>query len=313
MARQIRASAPQVVYSMDLAIAPTLAWLLSGRRRFIVDTGDAPRAFLDLIGASRAQRGLASLLERVGYGSADRVIVRGEHHRTQLRAAGHDHVSVIADGVDRALIRPVDVSELRHQLGLADKVTVGIQGNFTWYDELGGGMGWELVHAIARRPDLGLHAVLIGDGPGITQLRSIADELGVSDRIHVMGRVPYGELSRYLSLCDFTLLTQTDDPSSWARTTGKLPTYLASGRHILASRVGTAADVLPEEHLIDYHGPWDLNYPDRLADRLAHAISQRPAGWRPVPNEAMQVLADQYDYDDIAARCAREVLEVAQQ
>lgn len=309
MAREVRRVDPSVVFSMDLALTPSLAWLIAGRRPMIVDTGDTPRHFLDLIGASLPARWLASALEDITYGGAQRIIVRGEHHRTQLEAAGHGHVSVIPDGVDHDLIRPVDVSTLRRQLGIDDVLTVGVQGNFTWFPQLGGGIGWDLIEALGRRPDLNAHAVLIGDGPGIAQLRVLADRHGIADRVHVVGRVPYAELPRYLSLCDVTLLTQTNDPSSWARTTGKLPTYLASGRHVLSSRVGTAADLLPNEHLIDYVGYWDDTYPDRLGQRIAELESDLKA--TRAAGDALRPLSRSFDYDDIAAQLADEVMTIA--
>jgi len=309
MVRSVRRLKPRVVYSMDLAVAPTIAWLLSGRKPFVVDTGDTPRFFLDLINAPLWARWSASLLERVSYGQAERVIVRGQHHKTQLVEAGYGHVRVIPDGVDLAAIKPIDVGDLRARLNLSDTLTVGVQGNFTWYPDLGGGLGWDLIQAIGRRPELPIHAVLVGDGPGIAELRQLADKLNVADRVHVVGRVPYPELPKYLSLCDVTLLTQTNDPSSWARTTGKLPTYLASGRHVLASRVGTAADLLPERHLIDYVGQWDHSYPDRLADRLADIIADRPAAEQAAID--LRELSEQFDYDLIAAEAAAEVMAIA--
>ena len=310
MVKSMRRNRPQVAYAMDLATAPIAAWALGSRRsQLIVDTGDTPKFFLDLIGASASARAAAVALERVGYGRSRKIVVRGEYHADQLHEAGYDHVNVIPDGVDLSLFKAHNVEQLRSQLGLADVMTVGVQGNFTWYPRLGGGIGWDLVQTIARRPDLNIHAILIGDGPGIAELRRLADEHDVGDRLHVVGRVPYRELPHYLSLCDVTLLTQTDDPSSWARTTGKLPTYLATGRYVIASRVGTAADLLPDEHLVDYHGSWDPTYPDRLAERLWQLSLDRHKTVQ--DGLALRELALSFDYDDIAERCADVVREAA--
>lgn len=295
---------------MDLAMANVGAWVLGGHRSpLIVDTGDTPRHFLDLIGASRLQRVAASALERIGYGRSRRIVVRRDHHARQLRGAGYSHVEVIPDGVDLSFFRPHEVEDLRIQLGLDDALTVGIQGNFTWYPQLGGGLGWELIEAMARRPEVPVRAVLIGGGPGVEQLRVLADRHGIADRLHVMGRIPYPDLPRYLSLCDVTLLTQTNDPSSWARTTGKLPGYLAAGRYILATRVGTAADLLPAENLLDYHGSWDPTYPDRLGHRIAE-LAADPEQTRRRGRELCR-LASAFDYDDVARRCAAQIDQVA--
>jgi glycosyltransferase involved in cell wall biosynthesis len=308
LARQVQTvsrARPNVTYAMDLALVPVLAGAAAKRSgRFIVDTGDAPADFFDLVGAPLHIRKAARLLERVGYGSADLIIVRGRHHEQALRKAGHENVLTIPDGVDLDVFRPSEDPELRQRLGLSEAFTVGIQGHFTWYPSLGGGLGWDLVHAIAARRDLPIHAVLIGDGPGLEELRTLARSLGVADRLHVIGRVPYVELARYLSLCDVCLLTQTNDASSWVRTTGKLPCYLATGRYILASRVGTASDLLPEEMLLEYIGHWDASYPERLAERLAHVLED-PA--RREKGLALRPLAAPFDYTVVSRQAAAAV------
>lgn len=305
MARSIVENDPEVVYAVDLAAAAIGAWCVDGaRRKLIVDTGDTPLAFLQLIGAPWPKTKLAAALERIGYGKADRTIVRGRYHAEQLHAAGYHDVVVVPDGVDLDLLTPHDVGDLKRRLGLDRRMTVGVQGNFTWYPRLGGGLGWELVEAISRH-DLDVDAVFIGDGPGLAELRKLAFDRGVADRVHVIGRVAYEELSKYLSLCDVALLTQTDDPSSWARTTGKLPTYLAAGRYVLASRVGTAADLLDPEHLIEYRGRWDVNYPDRLAGRLQElSIDVNETREKGL---SLRALAADFAYDEIANRCANEI------
>ena len=82
------------------------------------------------------------------------------------------------------------------------------------------------------------------------------------------GRIAYERLPDYLAALDVCLSTQTNDLAGQARTTGKLPLYLAAGRYILASRVGEAALVLPDDMLLDYHGVVDRDYPARLAGRV---------------------------------------------
>ena len=291
-----------VIYAMELAVVPVAAAALGfGRHKIVVDTGDAPAAFLRLVSAGRPKVLAAECLEAVGYRIANHIIVRGPYHRQMLGARGFHNVCVVPDGVDLDVFKPVDASALRHQLGLDGAFIIGIQGHFTWYPALGGGLGSELIKAISLRRDLRLHAVLIGDGAGLPHLRTLASELGVSDRLHVIGQVPYDELPRYLSLCDVCLLTQTNDESSWVRTTGKLPGYMATGRYILASRVGTAADLLPEEMLIDYEGSWDEGYPARLASRIAEVVDDPK---REAKGLELRELAEQFDYGTVAKSAA---------
>jgi hypothetical protein len=84
--------------------------------------------------------------------------------------------------------------------------------------------------------------------------------------------------------------------------------YLAAGRYVLATRVGTAVDVLPDEMLLDYHGSWDHSYPARLADAIASVeqdSTRAEKGW------ALRDLAPRFDYDCIAAQAADVVRGVA--
>lgn len=305
---QARSLSPDLVYCVDLAAVPVAVGLLSGRHaKLIVDTGDHPSAFLRQVGAQRARIAAARLMEEVVYRRAAAVVVRGRHHEAVVRGYGVRRLAVVPDGVDLSVVRPITDLDLRARLGLSDVLTVGIAGHFTWYDHLGGGLGWELVHTLARLKDLPVHGVLIGDGPGLSHLRVLAAELGVGDRLHVLGRVPYEHYARYLGLIDVCLLTQTNDPSSWIRTTGKLPGYLAAGRYILASAVGTAVDVLPESMLVPYEGRWDETYPNRLAERVRGLVqdpSHLEAGAR------LTTLALDFEYSRIAAQASRVIADV---
>jgi len=293
---------PDLVYCIDLAAVPVAVGLQAARgNRLVVDTGDHPSAFLRHVGASRMKVAAARLMEEAVYRRAAAVVVRGRHHEAVMRGQGVRRVEVIPDGVDLSVVHPVTDLDLRARLGLSDVLTVGIAGRFTWYEKLGGGLGWELVHALADLPDLPVHGVLIGDGPGVTHLRLLAADLGVTDRLHILGRVPYEQYARYLGLVDVCLLTQTNDPSSWVRTTGKLPGYLASGRYVLASAVGTAIDVLPDEMLIPYEGRWDETYPGKLADRL-RSLVENPT--RLEAGNELRAKASEFEYSRIATRAA---------
>lgn len=309
LARGLRRARPDVTYLVDLAAAPLAAWLIAGRPgRLIVDTGDAPRDFIRLVSKNRVKRFAASALEHVGYTNAAQIVVRGPFHAVDLNERGFGNTCVIPDGVDLSLFRSQDASELRLKLGLEGAFVVGIQGNFTWYPELGGGLGWEAVNALTHLTDLPIHVLLIGEGPGIVELRALASEAGLADRLHTIGRVSIDALPSYLSVCDVFLLTQTNDPSSWIRTTGKLPGYLAMGRPVLASQVGTASELLPADMLIEYNGEWDLAYPQRLADRIRYWYGDEH---RQDKGQALTPLADEFDYDKVSEDAALVALEVA--
>ena len=153
-----------------------------------------------------------------------------------------------------------------------------------------------------RLPNQPVRGVLIGDGSGVVELRRRCESYGVADRMEFAGRVPYADLPGWLQHFDVCLSTQTDDAIGWARTTGKLPLYLAAGRYILASRVGEAARVLPEEMLVDFHGSVDPEYPNRLANRVEKLIARgTDFSHRP---ECVALARQHFDYDLLASRLA---------
>jgi glycosyltransferase involved in cell wall biosynthesis len=309
MSRKLRSWSPDVTYLVDLAVAPLAAWLLAGRPgKLVVDTGDAPKDFLKLVSRSRMKHLAAALLERIGYGSAAQVVVRGPFHAEALAGHYSAPIEVVPDGVDLDVFTSRSGTELRQQLGLSDAFVVGVQGNFTWYPALGGGLGWDAVSALQHLADLPVHVVLIGEGPGILELRQLASDAGMPDRLHALGRVSFLLLPDYLALCDVLILTQTNDPSSWVRTTGKLPGYLAVGRPVLASAVGTATQILPESMLLHYDGYWDAAYPQRLAARLRQLYGDPT---RIEQGAALRQVAKQFDYREVAARAADITLRLA--
>jgi glycosyltransferase involved in cell wall biosynthesis len=302
LTRTVLALDPDLVYCVDLAVVPVVAALLSGRKaRLIVDTGDYPSAFFRQIRASLVKVLAARALEEVVYRRADAVVVRGAHHAAIMQRHGVKRVAIIPDGVDLDLVTTELDLALRERLGLNGVLTVGMAGYFTWYERLGGGLGCELVRALALLRDLPIHGVLIGSGPGLSKLRLLASELGLADRLHILGWVPYQEYSRYLSLIDICLLTLTNDASSWVRTTGKLPGYLASGRYILASAVGTAQTILPDEMLIPYVGGWDDTYPAKIAARVRD-LAMNPE--RLTDGMALRSKAEEFAYPKIAQTAA---------
>lgn len=312
--KSLRDTKPDVTYVVDIAVAPILAWLAAGRPgRLVVDTGDAPADFIRLISRNRIKHIFADLLERVGYSSASEIVVRGPFHELDLRARGYHNVTVVPDGVDVGIFAEtaerIEASRrLRQELGIAEAFIIGLQGHFTWYPGLGGGLGWDAVQALAELSDIPAHVVLIGDGPGVLKLRELAEELGVSDRLHTIGRVDISALPAYLGMCDVFLLTQTNDPSSWIRTTGKLPGYLAMGRPVLASRVGTASQLLPKEMLIEYYGHWDPSYPARLAATIRAWYGSSDFN---LFRQQIAELAEEFDYDYIAAQAAEVALRAS--
>jgi glycosyltransferase involved in cell wall biosynthesis len=271
---------PDLVYVFDLSYSGVIAALFYKRflqRPVVIETGDAIFELAKSIGRGRVGLWLTKYLEEAALTQADFIVVRGTEHQRLLGEKGIQRVEVIPDGVDTTEVRPVASEHLRHELGFDDQLVIGLVGSLTWSERLKLCYGWELIEALRLLRDQPVRGMIIGSGSGLSKLKAKAVEYGIEEKVLFLGTVPYEQLPHCLSAMDVCLSTQTNDVVGQVRTTGKLPLYLACGRYVLASRVGEAARVLPDEMLIEYDGVKDEEYPRRLAERILMLLSHRRA------------------------------------
>jgi len=256
-------------------VVAAIIYKIMSRNCLIIETGDAIYALSRSLDRGVVGRCFTQLLERVSLLAADVIVVRGTLHQKWLAERGVI-ATVIPDGVDTETFAARPSRELRKELNLDGVITVGLLGSIVWSQRLQRCYGWELVEILKLLRSEQLVGVVIGDGSGVPRLVERCREYGVEDRVRFVGRVPFEDLPRYLGVLDICLSTQTNDLVGNVRTTGKLPLYLASGRYVLASKVGEARLVLNDDMLIEYDGLIDENYPHRLAERVA-ALMRDPA------------------------------------
>lgn len=301
---------PSVAYVFDISYSGVLAaalYRLAFGNRMIIDTGDAITDLARSMGRGRIGLLLTSLLERFALRVADKVIVRGTFHR-ELLAGAKINAEVIHDGVDVGSFRAEDVSQLRKHNGLEGLLTIGMVGSSVWSEKLQMCYGWELIETIRLLQDKPVKGIMIGGGSGIAQLKAWCRQYGIEDRVFFLDHVPFEQLSRYLSLIDVCLSTQTNDVVGNVRTTGKLPLYLAAGRFILASNVGEASRVLPKGMLVDYAGVKDEGYPAQLAARIKLILAYPQILSSGAAN--VSLAREHFDYSMLAKRAHRVIKEV---
>lgn len=309
----VREFRPDLVHILNTAFPGALLgpwWAETRGLPYLLDTGDAVFEMARRSGVGSGPRlPILWAAEQLAQRRAAAVVVRGSEHREYLRQQGLTRVHVLPDGYrDPGPVDPAEVDALRRSLGLAGRLVVGVMGSTVHSPRLDICYGWDLLEALSDLGDLPVTGVVIGDGPGLPWLRQRARELGVEDRVIFTGRIPYAEVPRHLRLFDVALSTQTNNLPGRVRTTGKLPEYMAAGCHILASRVGEAARVLPNEMLVPFHGEVDRGYPARLADRIRQ-LCREPARLefrRTLPARA----AELFGYDRLRTRW-RAVVDAA--
>jgi glycosyltransferase involved in cell wall biosynthesis len=267
--------------------------------RLIIDTGDVISALGHSLGRGLLGMCLTRGLEAYGLRAADQLVVRGTYHARWLATRGI-RAEVIHDGVETDIFTPGPARGLLCGDGLEQGLTIGMLGSCVWSERSRTCYGWdliELIRLLRNRPVVG---VVIGGGSGIPVLKARCREYGIEERVKFLGNVPYERLPHHLRLIDVCLSTQTNDLTGRVRTTGKLPLYLACGRYVLASRVGEAALVLPDDMLVEYDGTFDPHYPHKLAERIRRLLDDRTLLRRGLENVA--TARCRFDYAVLAER-----------
>lgn len=129
------------------------------------------------------------------------VRVCNTQHATELMGKGLpvQRIVVIPTRVDTTLFDPgrFEKLEARRQLGLPENLLLLVSvGNLI--------KGKGLAHAIGALPYLPREVMLVlaGDGPEQRSLRALASDLGMADRLILLGRLPYSEIPRLLAASD---------------------------------------------------------------------------------------------------------------
>lgn len=83
-----------------------------------------------------------------------------------------------------------------------------------------------------------LHLLLVGDGMSRESLQVLAQELHAGDAVTFYGSVPAKEVPKFTALADALLISLSDSPDLGLTVPGKLASYMAAGKPILASMNG---------------------------------------------------------------------------
>jgi len=154
----------------------------------------------------------------------------------RLREIGADPATtrVIPNGVDLEGFRPVDRSDARRSLGIADGRWLLSAG------QLVSNKGHDaVIRALVLLP--GFRLLIAGDGPEEGALRRLAADAGVADRVRFLGRVPPERMRLGYCAADCLVLA-----SSREGMPNVLLESLASGTPVVATRVGGCPDIVRE-------------------------------------------------------------------
>lgn len=215
-----------------------------------------------------ARRGVRSGTQRALHGASG-VICVSRYLADELGADSirMPPITVAHMGVDLSRFRPAPRAGARERLGLAPdgEMVLAVGGLTARKNPL------TLLQAIARarrtRPDISL--VFVGDGPLRAAVAAGAVRLGVAHAVRLVGAVAHDEVATWLAAADVLALVSNVEPLGIVALEA-----LASGRPVVATRVGGTAEVVPES------GPGAIVDPDdppAIAAAILRMLAERPS------------------------------------
>ena len=199
LAREIRSFAPDVLLASGSRPVMLAAARLSGRKIPLVAMGHGTEF--------GGRGGWQAAAVRRAFGRTAAVICVSEFTRAQMHAAGirPKQERVIPNGADPERFRcmpKTDGAAIRRELGLPPGVPLIVTvGNVT--ERKGQDI---VVRALAEMPGP-LHYAIVGMPTRGVEIASLAAELGVAERVHLLGRLDGPRLVRLLNAADIFVMT----------------------------------------------------------------------------------------------------------
>lgn len=180
-------------------------------------------------------------IRRKSLASADWLVARNPEAVEVCRAKGYSGpATVLPNAVDADLFVPMDRDEARASLGLKGRA-LGYIGRLVPEKGLIG-----LVESLTQLPkDVSL--LLVGEGPMEAELQGKAYELGLSDRVQLLGRKPLSELPTVMNALDALVLPSLTTPS-WKEQFGRvIIEAFACGTAVVGSDSGAIPHVIGDD------------------------------------------------------------------
>lgn len=222
---------------------------------------------------------------------ADHIIATTTDERTQLiRSCGvpANRVNVVPCGVDLTLFTPQERQEAREQLSLSTQqpllLFVGRLDPFKGPDVL-----LRSLAMMQEEAQVVIAGGTLSDDSDLEQLRALAQDLGIAERVHFVGARPQQELSTFYSAADVTVVPSYHESFGMVAVES-----LACGTPVVATRAGGLTTVVRNGET-GYLVP---RCPGFFAGRL-DALLRDSDTWERMHNAARSSVL-QYSWKDVA-------------
>lgn len=198
-----------------------------------------------------------------------------------------EKVSVLRNGVDLDVFRPVDRTLARRRLGLGEGMVVASVGNLV------AEKGHDLVlRASALLPSATV--LLVGEGNERRNLSGLATSLGMSDRVRFLPVMPQADLAAIYCAADVLALGSTRE--GWPNV---LLEAMACGTPVVSMAVGGVLEILADAPA---GAAITSRQPREFASALLAELAKQPSaealrsfasrfGWETIAHQQLQVLA----------------------
>jgi len=249
-------------------------------------------------------KALADAVETEVMCHADRLVAVSDAMRDYAVSRGvpADRIAVLPNGVDTARFNPeADGQPVRERYGLGGRPVIGFVGSLKpWH-------GLEfLVDAMAlvraRCPDVVL--LVVGTGPGLSELQARVAREGIAGHVVLAGRVAHNDVPAHLAAMDLTVAPYVAQDGFYFSPL-KVVESLAAGRPVVAPRLGQLTSLIHEGVTGLLYSPGDqesfadcvsgllLDRPRRLAMGLqAVAAARTNFGWDRIARHVAALVAD---------------------
>ncbi|WP_293877512.1 MULTISPECIES: glycosyltransferase [unclassified Sphingomonas] len=165
--------------------------------------------------------------------AADGVLAVSAAMRADMASIGipHERIRVHHTGVDLDRFRPVDRRAAKAALGITGPLVLSLGGLIPRKAH------HLVLRAVAALP--GTTLAIAGSGPERARLAALAAELGVADRVRLLGGIPHADLPAIIGAADVMALASTSEglANAWLEA-------LACGTPIVISDAGGAREVV---------------------------------------------------------------------
>ncbi|SFU43475.1 PEP-CTERM/exosortase A-associated glycosyltransferase, Daro_2409 family [Nitrosomonas eutropha] len=213
------------------------------------------------------------------------------------RGIAPEKITTVPNAVDIeqfASTYPADES-LRERLGLKHKQVIGFIGSFYAYEGLD-----ILLQALPlmspHHPDL--RVLLVGGGPQDKQLRQLASQLGIEDKVIFTGRVPHDQVQYYYDLIDVLVYPRLSMRLTDLVTPLKPLEAMAQGRVLAASDVGGHRELIRDDHNGILFKAGD---PHSLAEKVG-ALLNTPRQWEALRRAGREFVETERNWRKSVAR-----------